>query len=184
MKQAKELPPISYLKECFTISECGKLIWKDRPKEHFGGWYGYSGWNKKYAGKCADVDMRNGYYSVCINAIRYKSHRVVFAIVNGFIDNNLQIDHINGNGKDNRIENLRLATQSQNTINFKGDRADRKSGKRGVTWNKHNKKWEARIFKNGKCKSLGLFVELENAYEVASKARLEAFGEFWESQNV
>src|SRR5574343_127130 len=100
-------------------------------------WYGYKGWNKKYAGKIADVDSGNGYSLVCINGVRYKSHRIVFAIANGIDPGEMQIDHKNGDKKDNRKDNLRLATQSQNSINFKGNRSDSKNKyPRGVSWNK------------------------------------------------
>lgn len=82
-----------------------------------------------------------------------------------------------------KAKELPIATQSQNTINFAGDRSDRKSGKRGVRWNIGNQKWESVFCVNGKTKSLGLFDSIEDAYEIASKKRKEVFGEFWESRN-
>lgn len=171
---------IAYLNECFTLLENGSLVWKDRPASHFNGWYGYKGWNKKYAGKIADVDSGNGYSLVCINGVRYKSHRIVFAIANGIDPGEMQIDHKNGDKKDNRKDNLRLATQSQNSINFKGNRSDSKNKyPRGVSWNKSNKKYEANVCVNGIHKYLGLFDSLEEAASCASKARNEHFGEFW-----
>lgn len=179
----KELPNIDYLKQCFLMNKNGELFWMDRPAEHFGGWYGYKGWNKKYAGKRADTDMRNGYFAVCVNGVRYKSHRVVFAIAHGSVDSNLQIDHANGDTKDNRPENLREATQSQNSVNFKGARSDNTKGARGVTWNKGNKKWESSVFFDGKRKYIGLFEIKEEAIRVSAEARKLHFGEFWESRN-
>ncbi len=93
------------------------------------------------------------------------------------------IDHINGDGYDNRIENLRLATQSQNTMNFKGCRVDSKHNARGVSWNISNKKWESSICVKGNRKYLGLFEDKQQAIKIASDARKEFFGEFWTSQN-
>ncbi len=176
----RPLPYLNYLNECFIVSDNGKLIWKDRPKEHFNGWYGYKGWNKKYAGKVADVENGDGYFLVCINKIRYKSHRIVFYMSFGIDPKDMQIDHKNGNRGDNRKENLRLATQSQNSINFKGNRADSKNKyPRGVSWNKGNKKFEASVCVLGNNKYLGLFDSIEDAKHCASMARKENFGEFW-----
>lgn len=180
MSEHKKLPEISYLVECFTLADDGALIWKDRPASHFGGWYGFKGWNKKYAGKRADVQMGIGYFSVCINSVRYKSHRVVFAIANGIYPGDMQIDHINGNRGDNRPKNLRLATQSQNSINFNGNRADSVlKFPRGVSWNIRNKKFEANVCVNGNRKYLGLFNTIEEAKLVADGARKAHFGDFY-----
>ena len=184
MSKTKELPSVDYLNECFFLLGNGSLVWKDRPQSHFPKRdYQFKIWNRAYSGRVADVDMLNGYYAVCINGVRYKSHRVVYAIVNNGICKDYQIDHKNGNGKDNRPENLRLATQSQNTINFKGGRKDNFSGCRGISWKERNKKWQAQICHKGVNKYLGLFARKEDAIKASSEARRAAFGEFWVSQN-
>ena len=182
--KAKELPDVDYLKECFELLENGSLRWKVRPQNHFSKKnYTYKIWNKRYAGNIADIDMQTGYCSVCVNGIRYKSHRVVFAIANGDIDCLLQIDHINGNSKDNRPSNLRLATSSQNAMNFRGVRKDNTHGARGVSWNVGNKKWESYFNLNGIRKYIGLFKIKQDAINASAQKRKELFGEFWESQN-
>lgn len=77
------------------------------------------------------------------------------------------IDHINGNGLDNRRENLRICTHSQNKMNRQ---ANTGRNFKGVTFDKkekRRKKWRAFIVKNGKCKTIGhYFTEIEaaNAY--------------------
>jgi len=81
------------------------------------------------------------------------------------------IDHINGNGLDNRKSNLRLADKSLNAINSKV-RSDNSTGYKGVTFNKKASKYMAEISRNGKKKYLGLFntaKEAHEAYLTASK---------------
>src|SRR5260221_12077554 len=76
-------------------------------------------------------------------------HRWLLVQIMGHIPHNLEIDHINGNKLDNRLENLRVVTRSQNAQNRK-KRRDGKTTSRFacVTWNKCNKKWRARITVN------------------------------------
>ena len=81
------------------------------------------------------------------------------------------IDHINGDGLDNRKENLRICTMSQNLGNSKL-RKDNKSGIKGVYWDKNRNKWIAQIKINYKKKCLGRFDNINEAklaYEKASK---------------
>lgn len=64
-------------------------------------------------------------------------------------EGNLEIDHINGNPFDNRKENLRLCTHSQNMYN-RGKHKNNKSGFKGVYWDKNKKKWMTQICFNHK----------------------------------
>jgi len=68
----------------------------------------------------------------------------------------LYVDHIDGNGLNNRKSNLRLCTPAQNSQNA-GPRANCYSRYKGVTWHKTNKKWEPKIMANGKKYNLGSF---------------------------
>ena len=88
-----------------------------------------------------------------------------------------QVDHINHDTIDNRKENLRLCTNSQNQHN-KGKRIDNTSGLKGVSRYKPSGKWQARIQLNGKQIHLGRFLTPEEAYEAYCKAALELHGEF------
>lgn len=67
--------------------------------------------------------LENGYYqiSLCKNnkIYRPKLHRLIYEMYNGTIPNKMQIDHINGIRTDNRLENLRLATNQQNQRNIR-----------------------------------------------------------------
>ena len=89
----------------------------------------------------------------------YPAHRVIWALVNGSWPVN-QIDHVDGDGLNNRIENLRDVAPADNAKNRK--RYDRNtSGVAGVT--RRQSKWIARIRVNGRLIHLGLFADLEDA---------------------
>lgn len=80
-----------------------------------------------------------------------------------------EVDHINGNGLDNRRENLRLATRSQNSAN-RGKSRSNTSGHKGVHWHTKNQCWIAQIAINGIKKYLGSFNTREDAYQVYCEA--------------
>lgn len=79
------------------------------------------------------------------------------------------VDHINGNTLDNRKENLRICSHSKNIINSK-KRNDNTSGHTGVYWDKNKNKWRAQIVIKGKTKSLGYFINKEDAIACRAKA--------------
>lgn len=87
------------------------------------------------------------------------------------------IDHVNGDGLDNRRCNLRLASTRQNCYNV-GARKDNKSGQKGVTWHKASRKWRAQIAVPGKIKHLGTFAEKAEAIKAYQLAAREVHGEF------
>lgn len=89
-------------------------------------------------------------------------HRSILNPPNGY-----QVDHINGNGLDNRRENLRLVNQAQNNMNA-GKRIGASSNYKGVGFHKKAGKWRAYIGK----KHLGLFdkeIEAAKAYDLEAK---------------
>jgi hypothetical protein len=104
-------------------------------------------------------------------------HRVVWEIKNGRIPVGVQIDHINHDTLDNRLENLRLCNTSENQANQR--KASNKLSKfKGVTWYKARNKWGVRICCHRKLLYLGLFEsEIAAAKAYDEKAR-ELFGEF------
>ena len=102
-------------------------------------------------------------------------HRIVFLMHYKHLPD--EIDHINGDKLDNRIENLRKATRSQNQYN-KSIMSNNTSGHRGVTWNNQKNKWAVRVFVAGKVHRLGFYDDLEIAGLVASEARASLHGEF------
>ena len=79
----------------------------------------------------------------------------------------MSIDHINGNGLDNRRENLRIVTCRQNMQNL---HIPKSSKHPGVDWNRQKKKWRAYIHLNKRKRHLGFFddeIEAATAYRVA-----------------
>ena len=116
---------------------------------------------------------KNGYASTAINKKQYYVHRLVWLLFYGSWPEK-QIDHINGIRDDNRIENLRLATASENQHNRKKTHGR----KTPVGAYKHwSGKWYSSIMSNGKYKFLGTFENPEdasNAY-ASAKAQLHPF---------
>lgn len=106
---------------------------------------------------------KSGYKIVTFNSKSYRLHRLIWIYVFGHIPENFYIDHINGNKIDNRLENLRLATNSQNQQNRPAPK-NSTSGYRGITWHKQAKKWMARICCNKKRITIGFFDTAEQAY--------------------
>lgn len=91
--------------------------------------------------------------------------------------NDIEIDHIDGNRLNNQKSNLRFATSSQNKMN-RGARKDSKSGYKGVSWHKQNKKWTVRIKVNNKYLSLGLFNNLFDAAKAYNEIATKYFGKY------
>jgi hypothetical protein len=87
-------------------------------------------------------------------------------------------DHIKGIGVDNRRSNLRLATHAQNLMN-RPQNSSNTSGYKGVSFNKHAKKWRAGITALGKTVCLGYFDTPELAYAAYCAAARELHGEFF-----
>lgn len=98
----------------------------------------------------------------------YKGNKAIHRIITG-CSKNEQVDHINGDTLDNRVSNLRVAAQSENTRNA-SRRKDNKSGYSGVRWHPRIKKWQASIKNNGKEIHLGYFVDVHEAGAVRADA--------------
>jgi hypothetical protein len=145
------------LKSLFSYSD-GHLFWK------------ISSGRIRAGAKAGCVRGNRGYESIGVDKKRYGTHQLVWILFNGAYDSSLQIDHINRIKTDNRIENLRLATQAENTYN-KIKRVGTSSVFKGVSWSKQQNKWVAAIWKNKIKIFLGLF-EIEEdaakAYEIAA----------------
>ena len=105
-------------------------------------------------------------------------HRVILSrVMNRPLLREELVDHIDTNPLNNRRDNLRLATTSQNAMN-KGKPVTNTSGFKGAHYHKLSRVWEAAITVNGKQKHLGSFGTAEEAYEAYCKAAKQYFGEF------
>lgn len=102
-----------------------------------------------------------------------RMHRIILP----GIETSLHIDHINGNRLDNRKENLRVATCSQNVMN-RGKQANNTRGYKGVIYDKSRGKWRAEITANKKSHYLGRFDTAEEAALAYNEAAKELHGEF------
>lgn len=174
---AKILPSQAYLRECFNYDpDTGVLTWRDRPLGHFKSRRAYAMWNKKYSGRTAGSLMACGYLVVG-RYPAYLIHRVIWKWVIGD-DPPEQIDHIDGIRTNNRWENLRLATNSENQRNTSVQR-NNQLGIRGV--HKKGGRFRARIFVAGKSQFLGSFATAKEAQAAYDKAAAELFGEFHRS---
>ncbi len=89
----------------------------------------------------------------------------------------LEVDHRDGNGLNNRRDNLRVATTSQNQMNA-AVRSDNSTGVKGVYWDEPRKKFGAQIWARGKKLSIGRFETLEAAASAVASTRKELHGEF------
>lgn len=134
--------------------------------------------NSSRAGKGAFLGSNSyGYKIGYINKKQYLAHRVAWCIYYGEWPES-DIDHINMDKSDNRIENLRLADRGQNMRNT-GLRSDNTSGYKGVSFYKPTGKWKAQIkIPHGKVKNLGYYPTAEDAAEVYASAVKRYYGDF------
>jgi len=98
----------------------------------------------------------------------YKAHRLAWMYVHGYMPVE-QIDHINRVRNDNRISNLRLASQKQNNENKSLGR-NNTSGVTGVTFQKNHGKWRAFIGHNNREIYLGEYDSFDEAFLVRKDA--------------
>ena len=152
---------IDRLRELFEYRE-GVLYWKqDRSSQ-------------KCKGKPAGC-MTQEYLKLRVRELggAIAVHRVIFAMHHGYFAE--EVDHINGNKLDNRIENLREVSRSQNRMNS-GKTRRNKSGCKNVY--PHKNKWGVKISFNKHPMYLGLYDDLELADLVAHAAREKYHGAY------
>jgi hypothetical protein len=148
--------------DIFTYSD-GKLLWKISPAY------------KIKPGSEAGTLRKNGYRVVAYKGKDYRTHHLVYLMFNGEYPK--QIDHVNTVRDDNRIENLRLATNSENQWN-KGLNANNTTGYKNIKWVQRLHKYVVAIAVNAKSKHVGVYVTLQDAIEAAANARNKMHGTF------
>ena len=143
----------------------GDLSWARNPGRHNG-----------HEEKITNGVGSGGYIRFMICGHNYFAHRIIWLLMKGAWPSE-QIDHVSGVRDDNRWNNLREATHTENIRNCKV-RTTNTSGYKGVSWDIRNSKWRARIILNGKQKYLGNFDDIKAASAAYEKAAAEFFGAF------
>lgn len=152
------------LKELFDYQD-GQLIWKVKKARA----------NKGDIAGCES--NRNGifYRQIKIDGKLHLAHRLVFLYHHNCLP--VQIDHIDGNGLNNKIENLRAADASSNALNSKLKLSNTSTSK-NVYWNAQRSKWMVQAIVDGKQKYFGVYDDLELADLVATEVRSKFHGQF------
>ena len=132
----------------------------------------------KQGTKAGTMD-KNGYLKALINRKSYRLHRIIFMMHHGYLPEFL--DHIDGNPANNRIENLRPATSSQNNLN-RGKHKRNTSGYKGVTWVATCGKYSSRIAIDQKRFFLGYFDDPKEAHEAYCEAAKQHQPEYVRTQ--
>ncbi len=134
----------------------------------------YGVWGHSVGQKIGSLDKR-GYIKTTYKKKPHLVHRLIFMMHHGFFP--LQVDHVNNDRTDNRIENLRAATPSENLRNRPMSKSN-KSGVKNVHWLAKNKQWIVNLTVDRKRLFIGGFKDLEAADLVAQLAREKYHGEF------
>ena len=107
-----------------------------------------------------------------INNKDYRTHRLIFLMHHGYLPK--QVDHIDNNKLNNRIENLREATKSREQLQLHHSLSDNTSGYKGVSFHKRCGKWHVQVKRqHGKKYSGGFHDTAEEANEAATGAARE-----------
>ena len=117
--------------------------------------------NRAIAGSVAGCLKKSGYTQIKISGKTYSAHRLAWLYVYGYFPEH-EIDHIDRNKSNNKINNLRHAARQCNARNI-GLRKDNSSGIKGVCWHKQRDKWRAEIRVNNKNRHLGYFTDFTEA---------------------
>lgn len=111
------------------------------------------------AGAVAGTRNNRGYWVVQVSGRKIQAHRLIWEMHNGLIPDGYVVDHVNQDPSDNRLENLRLATVSENNCNA---RRYKREHPRGVYYT--GTCWRGEFWKDGK-----RFMKKHSSYEVICK---------------
>lgn len=129
-------------------------------------WYALRDSNTFYAARGIRIDKKKSIEQM---------HRRILGLKRG---DGKHTDHINGDGLDNRRNNLRIATNIQNGQNRTIRQSNNTSGFKGVCWYKKDKKWVAQIQINSQHKHLGYYKSKIDAATAYNRAAIKYFGKF------
>jgi len=138
---------VEIFKENFKLKD-GKLFWKVNR-------------GRAKSGARAGTINNQGYWFICISGMKFLEHRVVWAIVNGYLPEN-QIDHIDRDKLNNKIDNLRETSGMCNLRNT-GNPKNNTSGVKGVCFSVKANKWISQIKVDSVVGYLGSHVSFQEA---------------------
>ena len=149
--------------------ETGELTWKVKTKNgkfHPGD---VAGWLSR------DNRLKNksGYIRIGVDGTSYMAHRLAWLLVHGSWPE--ELDHVDGDKLNNRLENLREVSHIENMRNQRRRINSQKDGHLGVRWDTQRDLWKADIGHKGKSIVLGHFDKKEDAI----KARKDAEEKYW-----
>lgn len=169
----RQLPSRERLRQLLTYDPAtGKMYWMERGPEWFSDHSTQTAlaqsaaWNGRNAGREAfTASDGKGYYQGQVDGYHTMAHRVVWAwLYDEWPD---CIDHIDGDGRNNRQVNLRSVTRTENSRNV-ARRFDKPMGVRF-----HKGSWEAYISVGGRAKYLGVYRNAEDAIAARRAAERE-----------
>jgi hypothetical protein len=145
MNKSLPLPTASRAQELLAITRESPsgLTWRERRSNRPGG---------SAAGSLTD----SGYWVVRIDGKPFRAHRIIWLLHYGEDPAASDVDHINGDRADNRVENLRLATRGQNLSNTKS-RHGSTSRWKGVSLRSSDGTWVAQFRHDGRHYHVGRF---------------------------
>ena len=164
---------VEMLRSCFVVVD-GVIFHRERPAEMFKSEAFMRSWNRLYSGRCAEhTNKVTGYKYVVFRDKKIYSHRVAWMIHYGIeISGSEQIDHIDHNRSNNKIENLRVVSVGENKKNL-SRYITNSSGVAGVSFDRARNKWKAAINLNGKTINIGRFNTKEEAAEARKIKEIE-----------
>lgn len=142
--------------------ETGKLFWRITRSNRAG------------AGSEAGSKNQYGYLFVRVNGRNYQVHRIIWDMfnTNDKLCGTEEIDHIDHNRENNRLDNLRKVCHTDNMRN-QSLRRTTKSGATGVSWRERDSRWRAYITIAGVCKHIGHFMTFEEALSARKAAEIK-----------
>jgi HNH endonuclease len=171
----KALPPRALVRQLLSYdADTGVFTWRPRPREMFTREGMWRWWNKQFAGKIAGCPVAAGYIRIGLLGVTYRAHRLAWLYVHGEPVPDVP-DHIDTDRTNNRIDNLRAATDADNQANSRMQ-SNNQTGVKGVTRRKRG--FEAHIMRHGKWHYIGCFPTLEAAATARREAAERLHGKF------
>jgi hypothetical protein len=170
----KKLPEVAFIRECVDYNpDTGIFTWRARPSHHFPDGY-QTRINTRQAGKPAGSLLKGCYWQIKLGRSVYKAHRLAWLLMYGEPVPDT-IDHIDGNGLNNRIDNLRAATKAESSQN-RGSA----TGMIGITYHTDSpiRPFEVRVAALGKRHRIGCFATIDEAKAARREAAERLHGQF------